>query len=204
MDDRLEEARTLAAAAVETLAERGDASIHHVTLAEIEMLAGSFESADAHLRIANDYYLTHGALAFSATISAMCARGLCVLGRYAEAAQLAAEARERSHQSDAFTQACSRQVAALVHAERGDLAEAERLAREAVAFVQTTDSPQFQGDALYDLGEVLTAAADRAGAVAAFRDALACYERKGIVPLARRTRERLAALQATTPGPGVY
>ncbi len=29
-------------------------------------------------------------------------------------------------------------------------------------------------------------------------DALALYELKGVIPLARRTRERLAALQAST------
>jgi hypothetical protein len=34
-------------------------------------------------------------------------------------------------------------------------------------------------------------------ASAALREALDCYERKPIIPLARRTRERLAALQPT-------
>ncbi len=64
----------------------------------------------------------------------------------------------------------------------------------AVAFASRTDSPLVQGDSLSILGEVLEAAG-RDEAVAAWREALGCYERKGVVPLARRVRERLAALQ---------
>jgi hypothetical protein len=76
----------------------------------------------------------------------------------------------------------------------GEHPAAEQLARKAVAFSQRSDSPWHQGDAFYDLGQVLEAAG-RADAVAAYGDALGCYERKEIVPLARRTRERLAALE---------
>jgi tetratricopeptide (TPR) repeat protein len=82
-----------------------------------------------------------------------------------------------------------------VRAHRGDHTDAERLAREAVAFIQRTDSPGQQGDALYGLAEVLEVAGRRDAAEATFQEALACYEQKGIIPLARRTRERLAALQ---------
>jgi len=44
---------------------------------------------------------------------------------------------------------------------------------------------------------VLEAAARHEEAAAALRAALDRYERKPIIPLARRTRERLAALQPT-------
>ena len=128
----------------------------------------------------------------------MRARALCWLGRYSEAEQLTKKGRDLAHASDAFTQACWRQVAALVHTARGDLDGAERVARDAVEYTEQTDSPGFQGDAFYDLAEVLAVAHGRAAAVAALQDALECYERKGIKPLARRTRERLAALQAPT------
>ena len=82
-----------------------------------------------------------------------------------------------------------------MHSARGQHAEAERLAREAVDFSLRSDSPLSQGEALSDLGEVLEAAGRRDEATAALREALDCYERKPIIPLARRTRERLAALQ---------
>jgi len=42
---------------------------------------------------------------------------------------------------------------------------------------------------------VLAAGGHHDAAATAFREALSLYERKQIVPLARRTRERLAALQ---------
>jgi tetratricopeptide (TPR) repeat protein len=117
---------------------------------------------------------------------------------YAEAEQLANEGRDMGHASDALVQAGWRQALALIHVERGDLDEAERLAHEAVVVAQKTDAPAFHGDAFYDLADVFAAADGRAAAVAALNDALKCYERKGIIPLARRTRERLAALQAPT------
>ena len=55
-----------------------------------------------------------------------------------------------------------------------------------------------QGDALSDLAQVLAAAERHDEAAAAYRAAFERYERKQIIPLARRTRERLAALQAPT------
>ena len=198
MDDRLEDARTLAAAAIETFRERGDLGPYISPVAEIEMLAANYESAEEHLQVAYDFYSTHGLPAFAASAAAMRARALCWLGRYSEAEQLAKKGRDLAHASDAFTQACWRQAAALVHTARGDLDGAERVAREAVVFTQKTDSPGFQGDAFYDLAEVLAAADRRAAAVAALNDALECYEQKGNIPLARRTRERLAAFQAPT------
>jgi hypothetical protein len=46
---------------------------------------------------------------------------------------------------------------------------------------------------------VLEAAGRRDDATAALREALDRYERKGIIPLVRRVRERLAAIQSTGP-----
>jgi tetratricopeptide (TPR) repeat protein len=77
----------------------------------------------------------------------------------------------------------------------GDHTEAERFAREALTYIHKTDSPDMQGDTYCDLAEVLEAAGRRDEAVAAWHEALDLYERKGVVPLARRVRERLAALQ---------
>jgi class 3 adenylate cyclase len=198
MDDRVDEARTLAAAAIEALRERGTNYGFIVALAELEILAGNYEPAEKHLRIALDDASTHpGGQAFVAFTAAIYARVLCRLGRYPEAEQLAHQASELAPESDAITQALWRQAAALVHSSRGELDEAERLAREAVAFTKKTDAPLFQGDALSDLAEVLAARENNAAASAALNDALDCYEQKGIIPLARRTRERLAATQTS-------
>src|SRR4051812_5326582 len=67
----------------------------------------------------------------------------------------------------------------------------------AVAEARKTDSPQMQADALADLAEVLRRADRSDEAAAALREALHLYEQKGIIPLARRTRKRLAELENT-------
>ena len=64
MDDRFDEARTLAAAAMDVLRERGDTALHTsyiIALAEIEMLAGNYEPAEEHLLLAYDFGLARGA-----------------------------------------------------------------------------------------------------------------------------------------------
>jgi tetratricopeptide (TPR) repeat protein len=114
----------------------------------------------------------------------MLGRDLCALGRFEEAEPLAEKGRELGDVDDVMTQALWRQVRALVLAQRGERTEAERLGREAVALAEQTDSPQMQGDALFDLGEVLDASGRRQDAVAAWQEALA-----------RSVRERLAALE---------
>jgi class 3 adenylate cyclase len=94
MDDRLDEARTLAAAAIAALRERGSPFASTVTLAELEIIAGDYEPAEKHLRIALDSTSMHpGGQALTAFIAAMYARVLSQLDRYSEAEQLANQAR---------------------------------------------------------------------------------------------------------------
>ena len=108
------------------------------------------------------------------------------------------QGRELGLDDDALTQSSWREAAALVQASCGEHVEAERLAREAVEITEQTDSPVLQGHAHFDLGDVLATAGHRDAAADAYRRALDLYEHNGIIPLARRTRERLAALQAPT------
>ena len=56
-----------------------------------------------------------------------------------------------------------------------------------------------QGDVRCDLGEVLERAGRQQEAVAVLKEALDRYERKGIVPLAARVRQRLAVLEGALP-----
>ena len=193
MSNRIEEARTVAGIAEDHLRELGDEGGHaHFLVATVERIAGNYEAAAERLRRAADYAAERGETAFLSTYALLRARTLCALGRYEEAEPLARQGGELAHEDDV---GLWRQVAALLRAHHGDHAEAERLAREAVGLMQETDSPWWQGDALYDLGEVLAAAGHHEAAANAFQEALALYERKQIVPLARRTRERLAVLQ---------
>jgi Flp pilus assembly protein TadD len=95
---------------------------------------------------------------------------------------------------DMATQILACQVLAKVLARRGQHAEAERLARDAVAGADGTGSLVSQGDVRLDLAEVLELAGRRDDATAALREALERYERKGALVPAQRARERLAAL----------
>jgi hypothetical protein len=82
-----------------------------------------------------------------------------------------------------------------VLARRDKHADAEWLAREAVAMGEETESPDAQGNAYADLAEVLLLAGRRDEAVAAFETAVERYESKGNIVSAKRARERLAELR---------
>jgi tetratricopeptide (TPR) repeat protein len=114
-----------------------------------------------------------------------------MLGRYEEAEPLARLGRELGHEEDWVTQSLWRQTQALVCSRRGEHAQAEQLAREAVAILDRTDGLMFQGDGRCDLAEVLDQAGRRQEAISVLQQALERYERNGIVPMAERARQRL-------------
>jgi tetratricopeptide (TPR) repeat protein len=193
MLDRIDEAWTVALPAGERLRELAFAT-GGAWLAEIALLAGDYEAAASYLREACDALEAIGNTGELSSYAPMLGRVLCALGRHDEAELLAQRGNELGDPEDVWTQQTWRQTQALVHSARGQHAEAEPLAREAVDFSLRGDSTLKQGEALCDLAEVLEAAGRRDEATAALRDALDRYERKPIIPLARRTRERLAAL----------
>jgi class 3 adenylate cyclase/tetratricopeptide (TPR) repeat protein len=164
------------------------------TLGFIAQTRGDHETAAVCLRRFCDF-AEAGAVGFLQTFAPLLGRSLCALGRHDEAEPLAELGRtlDKTGQ-DVFTQALWRQVQALVHARRGRHAEAEALAREAVAVVEPTDALNMQGDALSDLAEVLHAAGRGEAAEAAYAEASARYERKRNLARAAQVRERLAEL----------
>src|SRR5581483_5449726 len=116
---------------------------------------------------------------------------------YDEAEALAERGRELTDADDVSSQIFWRQARALVQSARRVHDDAERLAREAVAWAKRSDSPMMQGAALNVLADVLHAAGRSEDAAAAWIEALDLYERKEVIPLARQVRGRLAELQAT-------
>jgi len=194
MSDRVEEARDLARAAEQHARELGQSA--HTDIAEIERLAGDHDAAAEQFGLWCDVLAERGWAAGGAYYQGLVGRELCLAGRYEEAEQRVAKARER--EDAPLSQSTWRQAAALVSAHHGEYTEAERLAREALTHIQKTDSPQYQADAYCDLAEVLEAAGRREDAIASWHEALDRYERKGIVPLARRVRNRLSTLTETS------
>ena len=124
------------------------------------------------------------------------AQTLYELDRLDEADAWAGRAAELGASDDAETQMLWRQVRAKVLARRGEHAEAERLAREAVTIGEGTDFLNAQGDANADLAEVLLLGGKADEAKAALEQALERYERKENLVMARRMRDRLAAAVA--------
>jgi len=194
MLDRFDEAWPLAHQASEKLRELTGGGGENY-LAEIATLAEDHEAAAGYLRALCDRLEALHRLNNLSTYAPMLGRALCWLGRYDDAEPLARRGRELGHEQDMATQMLWRRVQALVDAQRGQHAEAERLAREAVEIIDRTDGLNFQGDALCDLAEILTPAGRSDEAAAALEQALDRYERKRNVVMARRVRERLAELQ---------
>ena len=87
-----------------------------------------------------------------------------------------------------------RQVRAKVLAARGAPAEAERLARAAIAIGEETDLVDARGDSYADLAEVLALGGKPDDAVDALGDAVANYTRKGNLVATQRAQSRLAEL----------
>jgi tetratricopeptide (TPR) repeat protein len=137
-----------------------------------------------------------GEHSFQSTTAANVARALYELGRLKQADEWADRAMQHAASDAAATQMSWRQVRAKVLARRGEHAEAEQLARDAVAIADETDCVNAQGDTNADLAEVLLHGGKADAAKAAFERALDRYERKGNLVMARRMRDRLAAAVA--------
>jgi class 3 adenylate cyclase/tetratricopeptide (TPR) repeat protein len=196
MLNRFEEARALALPARERGREFG-LDDPDIFFAEIALIEGDWETSASSLQRACELQEASGNTGHLSTYAPRLGNVLCTLGRYEEAEQLALTGRELGPPDDVLTQQEWRRTLALVRSAQGEHAEAEQLAREAVQFALQTDSPLYQGNAFCDLATVLEAAGRRDEAIASLHQALECYERKPIIPLARRVRERLAALQET-------
>jgi hypothetical protein len=74
---------------------------------------------------------------------------------------------------------------------KGDLSEAERLARSAVAIASAVEYLDAHARAVADLGEVLRLAGRPGEAAAALEEAIGLYEAKGNVAAATSLRDRL-------------
>jgi len=153
MLDRFDEAVPLARESNERQIELDGWRIGDVRLAEIARMAGDHEAAARHLESACAWQEEREQFGLLATYVALLGRELCALGRFDEAEPLARRARELAGDNP-VDEAFWCQVQARVLAHRGEHAEAERLARGAVAAHEQTDNLTFQGDAWCDLAGV--------------------------------------------------
>jgi class 3 adenylate cyclase/tetratricopeptide (TPR) repeat protein len=195
----LDEARSILAQARADQSERGGGVLLANLLAfecvDLELWAGDPTAAAEFGAEGFRLHEEMGNRDFLGPAAGNLAQALYALDRLDEADGLAGRSAELGTSDDALKEMVWRQVRAKVLARRGEDAEAERLAREAVAIGEGTDSLIGQGDANADLADVLLFAGRRDEATDALRHALERYERKGPLVLARRTLERLDGLQ---------
>jgi predicted ATPase/class 3 adenylate cyclase len=145
----------------------------------VEMLAGNPAAATRTLRESYATLERMGERGFLSTIAGFLAQALYAQGEYDEAERFSrvSEAAAASH--DVPSQVLWRSSRAKIRARRGEVEEAEALARAAVGIAEATDLLNTQGDALSDLAEVLALAGRGGEAAAALEQAALRYERKG-------------------------
>jgi class 3 adenylate cyclase/tetratricopeptide (TPR) repeat protein len=161
---------------------------------EGQRLLGRPELAEAHFRIATEFFDQLGETGFNSTVTALLALALCDQGRFDEAETYVARSRELGAEDDFATQSAWRIGDALVRSHRGDHDGALSLADQAVAIIADTDYVVWQGDVHEVRGIVLANASRLDEARSAFEEALSRYERKGVVPAVARIRTRLEEL----------
>jgi class 3 adenylate cyclase/tetratricopeptide (TPR) repeat protein len=198
---RFDEARTILAELRAELADRGAgiwlAAMWGQSSAGVELLAGDPAAAAEFGEEGCALLDELGERSVLSTAAGRLAQALYALDRLDEADTWAGRAAELGASDDLYTHMLWRQARAKVRARRGELGEAERLAREAVAIGEKTDLLDAHGDMYGDLAEVLLLAGKPDKAAAALEQALARYERKGNVVMAGRARARLEELQDT-------
>ena len=130
----------------------------------------------------------------AATNKARLARELCYLGRFDEAERLLEDARAVPPPGSGV-RVMAAAAEALLLAHRGELEQAETLARTAVTTAETrTDNVWWQAYTHEDLATVLERAERIDEARQAFERALTIWKRKGCLPCATRVREQINSL----------
>ena len=160
-------------------------AIRAIDASTIELLAGDAEAAERELRTGYDMLVEIGDVHLRPTLAAYLAAVLVEEGSLEDAEALASYAESHSWEDDIVTQAMWRVAKAQIQAAVGQSAEAELLAREAVALAAPTDFPDLQATTLLALGRVLQRAGSPEAPNAA-AEARAVYERKGNVVGAER------------------
>ena len=166
-----------------------------ISTAAVEPLSSDPSAAEVELRPALEYFESIGAKHIAATVAPMLASALVAAGRHDEALELTARARDIAAPDDLDAQVRWRLARAEALIASGGLAEAERLAREAIAEAEPSDTRLLLADALATLAAVMRAARSPGEASGPARRAIELYEAKGDVVSAGRQRAALRAVE---------
>ena len=164
----------------------------------VEMLAGDLAAAEAELRRDFDALDRMGETNYISTTAAFLAEVLYRQGDLEGAEEHTRISEELAAHDDVSSQFRWRTVRGKILASRGDAAEGEKLAREAVAMIQASDDLNSQGEALIDLAEVLRLGGRTPEATDAAREALALFEAKGNTVSAALARATVQELESAS------
>jgi hypothetical protein len=173
------------AAVEQTLALAGDMGENRVACLAREFaasalaMAGELAAAERQLRQGIRVLERQGESGMRSNMTVDLAHVLHRLGRPEEALRVALAGRAIAAHDDLFTQVRWRGAAARSLALQGRVAEAERLAAEAVELAEPTDMLTMRGDALLDQAAVAAAAGRPEDAARAALAALDLYRAKG-------------------------
>ena len=179
------------------LLELGQRTVHaamSMNAGWVALLAGEPERAEHELHSGAEVLEAAGETGFLSTVAAVLAEVLFRLDRGEEAEEWTLRSERATKPEDVTSQVLWRSTRAKVLARRGDATEALRLSAEAVEWTRRTDGLPFVGDTLAARGEALQLLGRTADARRALEEAVAVYERKGIVPSIERTQALLAEL----------
>jgi tetratricopeptide (TPR) repeat protein len=154
------------------------------------MLADQPAAAEEELRRACATLEEMGEKGFLATRLGCLAEAIYAQGRYEEAEHMSEIAERASTDfDDVDAQFRWRAVRAKTLARRGELQEAEQLARDAADLISHSDWLNIRAGMQLDLAEVLSAAGKRSEAIGAIEQAVELYEQKQNLVGARRARK---------------
>lgn len=165
----------------------------------VARLEGEPAEAEAALRAGLGRLEEMGEKSFRSTLAGLLAQALVAQERYEDAAPFVEMAAEDAAVGDLVSQIVWRTARASILADAGDLDEAERLDREAVAIAEQTDLINDRAECWIHLAGVLELAGRSGEAAEATRTALELYERKGNVVSAGRVRRRIEPLEHRAP-----
>jgi hypothetical protein len=204
MMGRFDEARAHIAESCERLGDLGliwQLGVQELLWGHVELFAGDPVASERHMRSAKESFISIGDRWFLSTAMVDLPRPIYAQGRYEDAWSEVRQIDDVPAAGEAEWLVKRHGIHARLLARSGRFEEAERRARDGVAVAAETDMLWFHGDVLMDLAEVLRLADRTREAADATSEALALYERKGLVPYARRTRELLEDFTAGTHSP---
>jgi class 3 adenylate cyclase/tetratricopeptide (TPR) repeat protein len=182
------EMNATARAAFEDLGNRHQIVSTEAAEGEIKALVGNLDEAARLMRAGYDAMAATGDRSFASTHAVDLGLVLLDLNQDDEAWHYGTIAREWSSSDDVISQAGGREVQARVLSRRGEHDAAQALAAEAVTIMAKTDYLERHGQALVHQAMVLRASGKPEEALAAAREAVALYDRKGATFFAERTR----------------